>query len=136
MVGAGASFALPWVTMRPLLRTALGATAALSAALLAGCLGYASPARASGDVGWGPAPVAPCPAEVEPAPRSAPLPLALEESSFSVPQAPSRPPSISLGYAGDKPLTPSPHTPRRWPWVEERFPRDSWSGVSFARRRR
>lgn len=32
-----------------------------------------------------------------------------------------RPRSISLGFVGDEPLTPSPVMPPRWPWVQERF---------------
>ena len=34
---------------------------------------------------------------------------------------PRRAHSISLGFAGDQPLTESPPTPRRWPWVAEPF---------------
>jgi hypothetical protein len=32
-----------------------------------------------------------------------------------------RPRSISLGYIGDEPLTPTPYAGARWPWVQEGF---------------
>lgn len=32
-----------------------------------------------------------------------------------------RPRSVSLGFIGDGPLTPSPHVGPHWPWVQEPF---------------
>jgi hypothetical protein len=70
------------------------------------------------------------------APRAQPLApraeLAVVEPS---PPPPQRPRSISLGYIGDEPLTPSPPTPPRWPWVAEPFHNDHWtSGYGWTRR--
>jgi hypothetical protein len=48
-----------------------------------------------------------------------------------------RPKSISLGYIGDGPLTPTPYHGPRWPWVQEPFRYDRYhhAHVYFRRHR-
>jgi len=106
---------------------------ALALVALTGCgaseIEPRSPASAMGDA-WNPFRPdleALAPPEMR-GPGDPPLLDARAIARFEADPAPihERPRSISLGYCGDAPLTPSEPTAPRWPWIAEPLHNDRW----------
>jgi hypothetical protein len=97
---------------RPLPRATVGAPVVVALALL-GChesdLEPQSPLRGDWSMAEWQAPVATIPMEAPAVYADNPAPVVY------------RPRSISLGFIGDEPLTPTPYSGPRWPWVQEGF---------------